>query len=123
MVLMFSGRSSVAESTGVGFNGNSRPDENYSMYSVLRKHTLAELFYKVNEPAKADAIMYKSADYIEDQLNYLSAITKTKKNANPRDIQLGLYLLDEMVKLTSAHGAMDTSKFLKTRLIAMRTKF
>ncbi|MES2874134.1 MAG: DUF2723 domain-containing protein [Bacteroidota bacterium] len=99
------------------------PDNNYSLNFTIRKFYMAELLYKVNEPAKANKLISNTADYIEDQLQYLSAIAETKENLNVREMQLGMYVIAEMVKLTAQNGQTDLNKKLQARYSAMDSKF
>ncbi len=99
------------------------PDNNYSLNFTIRKFYMAELLYKVKEPAKANKLISNTADYIEDQLQYLSAIAETKENLNVREMQLGMYVIAEMVKLTAQNGQTDLNKKLQARYSAMDSKF
>ncbi len=84
---------------------------------------MADLLYKVKEPGKANELVSNTASYIEDQLNYLSAIAKTKENLNDREVQLGMYVMGEMVKLTQQNGQNELSKKLQARYSSMDSKF
>ena len=99
------------------------PDENYSLNFTIRKYYMANLLYKVKEPGKANELISNTATYVEDQLNYLSAIAKTKENLNSREIQLGLYVMGEMIKLTQQNGQKDLNKKLQARYSSMESKF
>ncbi|SKB83755.1 glycosyltransferase family 117 protein [Daejeonella lutea] len=99
------------------------PDNNYSLNFTIRKYYMADLLYKVKEPAKANELIINTADYIEDQLNYLSAIAQTKENLNAREMQLGMYVIAEMVKLTAQNKQADLNKKLQARYSAMDSKF
>ncbi|MHB1179603.1 MAG: DUF2723 domain-containing protein, partial [Daejeonella sp.] len=99
------------------------PDKNYSLNFTIRKYYMADLLYKVKEPEKANELISNTASYIEDQLNYLSAISRTKENLNEREVQLGLYVMGEMVKLTQQNGQNELSKKLQARYSSMGSKF
>ncbi len=99
------------------------PDNNYSLNFTIRKFYMADLLYKVKEPVKANELISNTASYIEDQLNYLSAIAKTKENLNSREMQLGMYVIAEMIKLTAQNNQADLNKKLQARYSAMDSKF
>lgn len=99
------------------------PDKNYSLNFTIRKFYMADLLYKLKEAQKANELVRATADYIEDQLNYLSAIAQTKENLNSREIQLGVYVMGEMVKLTGKNAQTALNKQLQARYNAMETKF
>lgn len=99
------------------------PDKNYSLNFTIRKYYMADLLYKVKEPGKANELVSNTANYIEEQLNYLSAIAKTKENLNEREVQLGMYVMGEMVKLTQQNGQNELSKKLQASYSSMDSKF
>lgn len=69
------------------------PYTNYSLNFTIRKLYIADLLYKLNEPAKANELVANTSDYIEEELHYLAAIAETKGNLDSRDIQLGAYAM------------------------------
>ena len=99
------------------------PDKNYSLNFTIRKFYMADLLYKLKEPKKANELVASTAEYIEEELNYLSAIARTKENLSSRDIQLGIYVMNELVKLTAENGETDLNIKLLARLKALETKF
>lgn len=99
------------------------PDNNYSLNFTIRKFYMADLLYKVKEPARANELVINTADYIEDELNYLSAIAETKENLNVREMQLGMYVIGELVKLTAQNKQADLNKKLQAKYAAMDSKF
>jgi hypothetical protein len=99
------------------------PDKNHSLNFTIRKFYMADLLYKLKEPKKANELVSNTADYIEDQLNYISAIAQTKENLNTRDIQLGVYVMTELAKLTEQNNEKELNKKLQDRLKAIESKF
>lgn len=98
------------------------PDKNLSLNFTIRKFYMADLLYKLDEPKKANELVLNTSEYIEDQLNYLAAIAKTKENLNSRDIQLGFYVMTELAKLTEQNKETDLNKKLQDRLKVMESK-
>jgi hypothetical protein len=99
------------------------PDKNHSLNFTIRKFYMADLLYKLKEANKANELVENTADYIEDQLNYLSAIARTKENLNTREIQLGIYVMTELAKLTELNNEKELNKKLQNRLKAIESKF
>lgn len=83
---------------------------------------MADLLYKLNENKKANQLVLNTSEYIEEQLNYLAAIAKTKENLNSREIQLGFYVMTELTKLTEQNKEVELNKKLKDRLKVMESK-
>jgi MFS family permease len=99
------------------------PDKNHSLNFTIRKFYMADLLYKLKEPAKANELTLNTAEYIEDQLNYMAAIAKTKENLNSREIQLGVYVMSELVKLAEKNGQATVLKKLQDRMKVIESKF
>lgn len=99
------------------------PDANYSLNFTIRKLYMADLLYKLNESAKANLLVSNTADYIDEELNYLAGIAKTKDNLDRREIQLGAYVTSELIKLTALNGQEKLNKKLKAQYKALEAKF
>jgi tetratricopeptide (TPR) repeat protein len=99
------------------------PDKNHSLNFTIRKFYMADLLYKLKEGKKANEIVANTAEYIEDQLNYLAAIAQTKENLNTREVQLGVYVMTELAKLTVQNGETELNKKLQDRLKVIESKF
>ncbi|KAI9550463.1 hypothetical protein GHT06_003640 [Daphnia sinensis] len=99
------------------------PDKNHSLNFTIRKFYMADLLYKLKESKKANELVENTADYIEDQLNYISAVAQTKENLNTREVQLGVYVLTELAKLTDQNNEKELNQKLQNRLKAIESKF
>lgn len=99
------------------------PDKNHSLNFTIRKFYMANLLYKLKEAKKANELISNTAEYIEDQLNYIAAIAETKENLNTREIQLGVYVMTELAKLTEENNEKELNKKLQDRLKAIESKF
>jgi tetratricopeptide (TPR) repeat protein len=99
------------------------PDKNHSLNFTIRKFYMADLLYKLKENKKANELVANTADYIEDQLNYISAIAETKENLNTREVQLGVYVMTELAKLTEQNNEKELNKKIQDRLKAIESKF
>jgi hypothetical protein len=99
------------------------PDKNHSLNFTIRKFYMADLLYKLKENKKANELVANTADYIEDQLNYISAIAQTKENLNTREVQLGVYVMTELAKLTEQNNEKELNKKIQDRLKVMESKF
>lgn len=99
------------------------PDRNYSLNFTIRKFYMTDLLYKLNETKRANELALSTADYIEDQLNYLAAIAQTKENLNTREIQLGVYVMTELNKLSEKNGQTALNKQLDSKIKAIESRF
>ncbi|MFA5244823.1 MAG: DUF2723 domain-containing protein, partial [Pedobacter sp.] len=99
------------------------PNRNYSLNFTIRKFYMTDLLYKLNETKRANELALNTADYIEDQLNYLAAIAQTKENLNTREIQLGVYVMTELNKLSEKNGQTALNKQLESKIKAIESRF
>ncbi|NEU07491.1 DUF2723 domain-containing protein [Flavihumibacter sp. R14] len=99
------------------------PNQNFSLNFTIRKFYMADLLYKLKETKKANSVVEDTANYISDQLNYLHAISQTKENLGAQEIQLGMSILNELVKVTAENGQSDLNKKLTGKYQALESKF
>lgn len=99
------------------------PDRNHSLNFTIRKFYMTDLLYKLKETKQANDLAINTADYIEDQLNYLAAIAQTKENLNTREIQLGVYVMTELSKLSEKNGQTALNKQLESKIKSLESRF
>ncbi len=99
------------------------PDKNYSLNFTIRKYYMADMLYKLKEVDKANQMIEKTADYVEDELNYMHSISTTKENLSEQDIQLGMSIMNQMVKTTAQNGQTALSKKLENKFKVLESKF
>ncbi|WP_207428162.1 DUF2723 domain-containing protein [Pedobacter sp. SYSU D00535] len=100
------------------------PEQNYLFYYILHKYYTADLLYKVNEPAKANKLMESLASYIERELNYVHQIsTGIRPNLSTNDVQLGISVLNEMIKTAEANKQPAVASSLRNKFQALESKF
>ena len=99
------------------------PDKNFSLNFTIRKFYMADLFYKLKDIKKGNQIVENTADYIEGELNYMYAISQTKENLGKQDIQLGMSIMNELVKVTADNGQTALNTKLQGKFKALESKF
>ncbi|MFM6976127.1 MAG: DUF2723 domain-containing protein [Sphingobacteriaceae bacterium] len=80
------------------------PDKNYSLTYAIRKYYLADNLYQLKETAKANAVAEQTGEFVTNELKYLIAISDSRGGASSNDIQLGMSLLNELIKTTGENG-------------------
>ena len=99
------------------------PEKNYLFYYVLHKYYTADLLYKVNETAEANKLIENTANFIEAELNYLGDISSNQPNLASNDVQLGISVLNEMLKTTEANKQTALNNKLKSKFTALESRF
>ncbi len=99
------------------------PNKNYSLNFTIRKFYMADLFYKLKDIQKGNEVVKSTGDYIEDELNYIYAISQTKENLNRNDIQLGMSIMNELIKLTAENNQKELNTRLQNQFKTLESKF
>ncbi len=98
------------------------PDKNYSLNFTIRKYYMANMLYQLKEVDKANKVVENTANYIEDELNYLISISKTKENLSGDDIELGMSILNGLIKTSAENGQPALSNKLQNKFKALESK-
>lgn len=96
------------------------PEKIFSLSYAVRLYYASEILYQLRENEKANKLVKKVSSEVNEHLNYLIAIGKSKPGVNGSDIQLGLSLLNEMIKSTEVNGEKALSSDLKKRFDAIQ---
>ena len=99
------------------------PEKNYSLSHTIRKFYLADMLYRLKETEKANQIVKSSAEYINGQLKHLYAISQSKENLGGQEIQLGMSILNQLVKTTAENGQTALNKDIEGKYKALESKF
>jgi tetratricopeptide (TPR) repeat protein len=96
------------------------PDKNHLFYFVMHKYQTAELLYKVNEPAKANDLVEKLSENIGKELDYL--ISVKDREASSSNIQLGAYVISELIRITEANKQTALNAKLKNQYKSLESR-
>ncbi len=99
------------------------PDENYTLYSVIQRSATAGMLYNLSETAKANKLIEQTADYINLELSYMADIYQSKENLSRNEIQLGLYVLNELIKTAEENKQSAVANNVSNKLKALQAKF
>lgn len=98
------------------------PERNYIFYYILHRYYTADLLYQVKETAKANALVKHTADYIDAELTYLGSMSPGTQSLAMSDIQLGVSILNELVKITEENKQTALHNELSNKFTALRSK-
>lgn len=99
------------------------PDLNPYLDITVRKFYLADTCYRLKQTGQANRIIKGINNYLGDELRYIAQKNPGERSADSRDVQLGLYVMDEMVKLTMANKQTGLHDMLALNLKNIRYKF
>ncbi|WP_442590125.1 glycosyltransferase family 117 protein [Pedobacter sp. AW31-3R] len=100
------------------------PEKFYGMRSIMGAYFLAENEYALGETARANALLERSADYIQKELTYLADVSKSKNTfIGGQNVQIGLQFLNQMVKTTAEQKQDKLSQKLALQFQALEARF
>ncbi|MFA6087388.1 DUF2723 domain-containing protein [Mucilaginibacter sp.] len=103
---------------------DNMPDAIMTADLAIKKYYLAESAFHANDVAVGTGIINSVNGYITDQLNYNYALLqKGADQVNPRDVQLGMWLLNNMVTLTKDYNQTQLNNKLSAQLKDYGSKF
>jgi hypothetical protein len=99
------------------------PERNYYFYLVVLKYYTADLLYKLKEVDEANKLIESTSDYIGAELNYIYSISQNGSNLNTDDVQQGMSVLNEFIKLTEKNGQKKLNAKVQTEFKSLESKF
>src|SRR5690606_22734277 len=80
------------------------PERIYRIMDAYGYSFIAENLYAVSESDKADALIDRSVDYLEQQLRYYAAIAESKPNLEMQNIQYAMFTLNRFSATATENG-------------------
>lgn len=100
------------------------PDRFYGMRSMMGTYFMAENLYILGETARANALIEKSATYIQKELTYLADVSESKSRfVGGQNVQLGMSFLNQMAHTAEQHKQTKLSQNLKNQFSALESRF
>jgi tetratricopeptide (TPR) repeat protein len=98
------------------------PEHNHIFYNVIHRFYTADLLYQVAEVQRANKLVEQTADYLNKELNYLGELSQNGDNLSSREIQIGVSVLNELIKTTEKHNQRALNTKLKNQVKALESK-
>lgn len=100
------------------------PEKFYGMRAMMGTYFLAENLYVLGDTARANALIEKSADYIQKELTYLADVSKSKNRfVGGQNVQIGLQFLNQMVKTTTDQKQIKLAEKLTIQFQGLESRF
>lgn len=100
------------------------PDLNPYMDIAIRKFYLASNAFQLKDTPLGTKITQQTIAYITDQLAYYSAnMDNNSGNVSVREVQLGMTVMNEFLKLTQDHNQTDLNKKIQGQFNRFETRF
>jgi hypothetical protein len=100
------------------------PERFYGMRSMMGTYFMAENLYLLGDAKRANALIEKSAAYIQKELTYLADVSESKRKfVGGQNVQLGLSFLNQMSKTAAQHQQTKLSESLNHQFEGLEARF
>jgi hypothetical protein len=100
------------------------PEKFYGMRSMMGTYFMAENLYNLKDIARANALIERSADYIQKELTYLADVSESKQRfVGGQNVQLGMSFLNQMAHTAEQHKQTQLGKKLQNQFSALESRF
>lgn len=100
------------------------PERFYGMRSMMGTYFMAENLYLLGDVKRANALIEKSASYIQKELTYLADVSESKRKfVGGQNVQLGLSFLNQMSKTAAQHQQAKLSESLNHQFEGLEARF
>ena len=100
------------------------PDRFFGIRSTMGAYFMAENLYQLNDVKRANALIEKSANYIEKELIYLADVSRSKNRlVGSQNVQLGWSFLNQMAKTAAANKQDKLAEQLTQKFNGMEARF
>lgn len=100
------------------------PEKFYGMRSMMGAYFMAENLYLLNDQKRANALIEKSAEYIQKELTYLADVSQSKNRfIGNQNVQLGMSFLNQMARTAAEYKQTKLSKELNDKFAVLEGRF
>lgn len=100
------------------------PEKFYGMRSMMGAYFMAENLYLLNDQKRANALIEKSAEYIQKELTYLADVSQSKNRfIGNQNVQLGMSFLNQMARTAAEYKQTKLSKELNDKFAVLEARF
>lgn len=100
------------------------PERFHGMRSMMGSYFMAENLYLLNEGPRANALIEKSAAYIQKELTYLADVSESKRRfIGNQNVQLGLSFLNQMARTAAQYKQTKLSESLNSQFQGLEARF
>jgi len=100
------------------------PERFYGMRSMMGAYFMAENLYQLQDVPKANAIIERSAEFIQKELTYLADVSQSKNRfVGGQNVQLGMSFLNQMAQTAALHKQTKLSTKLQNQFNALEARF
>lgn len=99
------------------------PMQNYHIQDTLDKVNLIQNLYALNATKEANDLTIKTTKFVDQELQYILTLNNKFQSAYVNDVEIGMYVLSILEKITNSYGQEKINQDVKTQLKQLETKF
>ncbi|NRF39424.1 DUF2723 domain-containing protein [Pedobacter foliorum] len=99
------------------------PLKNYSIDDTINRYQTIQNMYALSETKAANALTAETLEFLDKELTYISSLEPERYNSYTRDIQLGMYVLNNLHRISAGYKQTDLSDKIAKKFEELQAKF
>lgn len=99
------------------------PLKNYSIDDTINRYQTIQNMYALSETKAANALTKETLEFLDKELTYIASLEPERYNSYGRDIQLGMYVLNNLHKISAGYKQTELSDKIAKKFEELQAKF
>ncbi|WP_214228103.1 DUF2723 domain-containing protein [Pedobacter sp. B4-66] len=99
------------------------PLKNYSIDDTINRYQTIQNMYALSETKAANALTAETLEFLDKELTYIASLEPERYNSYGRDIQLGMYVLNNLHKISAGYKQTELSDKIAKKFEELQAKF
>lgn len=99
------------------------PLKNYSIDDTINRYQTIQNMYALSETKAANALTDETLEFLDKELTYISSLEPERYNSYTRDIQLGMYVLNNLHRISAGYKQTELSNKIAKKFEELQAKF
>ncbi|CAM3980079.1 Protein of unknown function [Pedobacter westerhofensis] len=99
------------------------PLRNYSMRDTLNRVSTIQNMYALRHVTEANILTKETTDFLSQEFSYIESLDPTYQQAHLQNIRIGLYVLENLDKITAGYGQKELNQLIKGKVKRLAEQF
>lgn len=99
------------------------PDDINTVQDTLNRMMTVKNLYACNRPDEANKMAERTAEFLDEELSYISSLTSEQKKSTLQDIQIGMYVLQSLKSLATENKQEQLASQIQRNLAWLEERF
>jgi len=99
------------------------PLKNYSIDDTINRYQTIQNMYALSETKAANALTKETLEFLDQELTYIASLEPERYNSYGRDIQLGMYVLNNLHRVSAGYKQTELSDKIAKKFEELQAKF